>query len=131
MAYGQTNSGKTYTILGPQDGRKENWGMLQRAIERIFGLIEFEILGDRDNRFELNLSVFEIYDEKIFDLLGSTERIKSQRLKAIEGLDGTYIKGLSMKKLESLDQALGLMRQAESFRTVAESSYNVNSSRSH
>lgn len=105
--------------------------MLQRAIERIFGLIESEILGDGDNRFELNLSVFEIYDEKIFDLLGSTERIKSQRLKAIEGLDGTYIKGLSMKKLESLDQALGLMRQAESFRTVAESSYNVNSSRSH
>ena len=72
--------------------------MLQRAIERIFGLIESEILGDGNNRFELNFLVFEIYDEKIFDLLGSTERIKSQRLKAIEGLDGTYIKGLSMKK---------------------------------
>ena len=93
MAYGQTNSGKTYTILGPQDGVKENWGMLQRAIERIFGLIEFEMAGDKENRFEINLSVFEIYDEKIFDLLAGQELGKCQRLKAIEGLGGTYVKG--------------------------------------
>ncbi|ETO32244.1 kinesin motor protein, partial [Reticulomyxa filosa] len=61
-AYGQTGSGKTYTMEGPTHDRGVNY----RAIKELF-----EVIEQRQENFTYNLklSMIEIYNEKIQDLL--------------------------------------------------------------
>ncbi len=75
---GQTGAGKTYTIVGncPEiNSDSDNYkvslltnerGILPRALQRVFD----EQTAKKDSR--ITISFFEIYNEKIFDLLNST-----------------------------------------------------------
>ncbi|KAH9053425.1 hypothetical protein Ae201684P_015194 [Aphanomyces euteiches] len=56
FAYGVTNSGKTYTILGTP----ENPGILPETFEALF---------KKSEKFKVTASYLEIYNEKVFDLL--------------------------------------------------------------
>lgn len=71
LVYGQTTSGKTYTMLGSPD----NPGILPCALRDIFKAIQTE----KENQYKVVISYLEIYNEIINDLLipGSTNlRIK-------------------------------------------------------
>ena len=70
MAYGQTDSGKTYTILGPDSSEPKYYGMVKMATIEIFDTIQKMKDEDTQNLYniDLTLSVFEIYAEKMFDL---------------------------------------------------------------
>ncbi|TKC46666.1 hypothetical protein EI555_012319, partial [Monodon monoceros] len=68
FAYGQTASGKTYTMLGSQD----YLGVIPRAIHDIFQKIK----KFPDREFLLRVSYMEIYNETITDLLCDTEKMK-------------------------------------------------------
>ena len=59
--YGQTTSGKTYTMIGTP----ELPGVLPCAIKHIFQSIE----SDRENEYNVWVSYLEIYNEQINDLL--------------------------------------------------------------
>lgn len=63
FAYGNTNSGKSYTIFGKpnQHNRKTTDGILFRVVQDIF--------KKEPDRISLKISAFEIYNEKVFDLL--------------------------------------------------------------
>ena len=64
FAYGQTGTGKTFTITGvPQD--QELKGILPRAFESIFKQIEC----DSTKEYLVRASFLEIYNEEIRDLL--------------------------------------------------------------
>lgn len=62
FAYGQTGTGKTYTM----DGTPENRGVNYRTLEELFRLSQ-----ERSSimRHELFVSMLEVYNEKIRDLL--------------------------------------------------------------
>ena len=62
LAYGQTSSGKTYTMKGEED----NFGLIPQTIREIFKKI-------RENEMVAKVSInyFEIYNENIFDLLSN------------------------------------------------------------
>lgn len=64
MAYGQTSSGKTYTMKGTED----NQGIIPLALRSLFKTIE-------ENKLlaEIRISYLEIYNENIIDLLNSIE----------------------------------------------------------
>merc|ERR1712037_768934 len=66
FAYGQTGSGKTYTMEGP----RENPGVNLRALKYLFKIQE-----ERTPQFQYNIkvSIFEIYNEKINDLIFDAE----------------------------------------------------------
>ena len=66
FAYGQTGSGKTYTMEGP----KENPGVNLRALKHLFKISE-----ERSPQFQykIKVSIFEIYNEKINDLIHGAE----------------------------------------------------------
>lgn len=64
MAYGQTGAGKTYTMLGSETEK----GVIPRAIHSIFDKIRGRI-GDYD--YQVCLSIVEIYNEQVRDLLSS------------------------------------------------------------
>lgn len=67
MAYGQTSSGKSYTLLGGEVEGSE--GILPRFVQDLF---EFKQQGDYEH-FEVKCSFFEIYNEQIYDLLQQSE----------------------------------------------------------
>lgn len=62
FAYGQTGTGKTYTMEGTPDNRGVNY----RTLEELF-----RISKERScvMRYELFVSMLEVYNEKIRDLL--------------------------------------------------------------
>jgi kinesin family protein C2/C3 len=66
IAYGQTGSGKTYTMMGPED----NPGVNIRAIKELL-----RICQEREQiAYTLKVSVLEVYNETLVDLLASTEQ---------------------------------------------------------
>jgi centromeric protein E len=64
LAYGQTASGKTYTMKG-NDG---NQGIIPLTLYHLFSTIE-----EKNLIAEIRISYIEIYNENIIDLLNSVE----------------------------------------------------------
>ena len=62
FAYGQTGTGKTFTM----EGTPEHRGVNYRTLEELFRISE-ERRGIM--KYELLVSMFEVYNEKIRDLL--------------------------------------------------------------
>ncbi|KAF8080607.1 hypothetical protein N665_0932s0007 [Sinapis alba] len=67
FAYGETNAGKTYTMEGLSHDR----GLYARCFEELFDLANSDATST--SRFSFSVSVFEIYNEQIRDLLWETE----------------------------------------------------------
>ena len=67
--YGQTNSGKTYTMKGSSSSENENAepnpGLIQMTLREIFA--KGELL--KNSQIKVQISYYEIYQEKIYDLL--------------------------------------------------------------
>lgn len=62
FAYGQTGTGKTFTMEGPPNNRGVNY----RTVEQLF-----EIAKERSEMFSYDIcvSVLEVYNEQLRDLL--------------------------------------------------------------
>ena len=85
FAYGQTNSGKTYTILGPSRkdksliySKKES-GILIRSMELVFDELNLPHLN---NTFQL--SIKEIYIKKSQNLIDDCESKDWKKVKSFE-----------------------------------------------
>lgn len=118
--YGQTTSGKTYTMLGTPDLP----GVLPCSVRDVFTAIT------TDTQFEYNVwaSYLEIYNEQINDLLapGSTNlKIKE------DPKQGVRIQGLKQQQVWTFDQVIILMNYGEEHRCYRETSIHEHSSRSH
>ncbi|KAG0571893.1 hypothetical protein KC19_VG051600 [Ceratodon purpureus] len=120
FAYGQTSSGKTYTMRGsPQEP-----GIIPLAVQEIFKNIQ-EAEG---REFLLRVSYMEIYNEEINDLLAPENR----KLQVHENIEkGVFVAGLREEIVVSPEQVLDLMTAGETYRHVGETNMNVYSSRSH
>ena len=155
FAYGITNAGKTYTIMGKGGAPSSasgsgstrpssltvspDMGVIPRALHDI--LQRVKNLGE--DRYRVNLAYFEIYNEQCFDLIGPkkspADASSSARslhgpapLKLRESRDGKiFVKGLSRRKVESLEHGLGLIRAAMKKRHTSSNNINSDSSRSH
>ncbi|XWS27903.1 hypothetical protein CRYUN_Cryun25bG0020100 [Craigia yunnanensis] len=81
FAYGQTGSGKTYTMMG-RPGQLEEKGLIPRSLEQIFQTKQ--ALQPQGWRYEMQVSMLEIYNETIRDLL-STNRDASRNENGVAG----------------------------------------------
>ncbi|OAD81358.1 hypothetical protein PHYBLDRAFT_3763, partial [Phycomyces blakesleeanus NRRL 1555(-)] len=126
FAYGVTNSGKTYSIMGtPQDP-----GLLPRTLDVIFNSVKL------DDKFEYGIwvSFAEIYTEKIYDLLVPPDRQLKRRALSLkyEFRSGhKYISGLKEVKVQSIEEAYVILREGQRNRAVFSTIMNQTSSRSH
>ena len=121
IAYGMTNAGKTHTIQGTAN----NAGSLPRLVEEIFK--REEILHEE---CELKLSILEIYQEDIYDLLNKDK--KRDKLKIRDGGDGRMeVSKLSTHQIKSSEEAFKLMDVATANRSNSKTKLNSGSSRSH
>ena len=124
FAYGQSGSGKTYTMYGNDIYDHDSKGVIPRIVEEIFKRVE---KSDRNIDFQFKLSVLEIYKEVLFDLF-----TQENNLKIIENKEtGIYIENLSQVYLSSIEEFFNYVDLAQKNRKVAETKLNHNSSRSH
>eukprot|EP00911_Craspedida_sp_UC1_P002509 UC1_evm1s1864 len=120
FAYGQTGSGKTYTLFGT-DG---DAGIVPRALADIFETLAR--VGDREHI--VRLSVVEVYNEVLIDLLSKQERALAMRETAGGAL---YVAGLTEQRINTFLDALALLHEAMSARRIGATSANERSSRAH
>jgi hypothetical protein len=121
ISYGQTSTGKTYTIEGP--GR-ENPGILMRTARELFQMAEENIKFD----FKISLSILEIYNENVYDLL--TEG--TPNLNIFENSNGNLqIPDLHPIKISNFEETEKLCKLSHKLRRTSHTSYNDRSSRSH
>jgi len=121
FAYGQTGSGKTFTMEGVEDNRGVNF----RALSELFRIKRQR----KDYVYKISVSMKEIYNEKIRDLLAEKE--SEEELKILTGDRGMYVKGLTSIPVETEEDVLTMMKRGNSNRSVGKTNMNEHSSRSH
>ncbi|XP_023731886.1 kinesin-like protein KIN-7N isoform X1 [Lactuca sativa] len=120
FAYGQTSSGKTFTM----NGSENDPGIIHRAVKDIFAKIDMST----DREFLIRVSYMEIYNEEINDLFA----VENQKLQIHESLErGIFVAGLREEIVNNAEQVLKLIEMGEVNRHFGETNMNVRSSRSH
>ncbi|ELU12712.1 hypothetical protein CAPTEDRAFT_83397, partial [Capitella teleta] len=123
FAYGQTASGKTFTMMGNED----HPGLIPRAIQEIFDTIE----NTPEREFLIRASYVEIYNENVMDLLGPKDSVK-KNLDVREDKDGNvFVNNLTEKICNQPEALLSHLKMGESNRHFAATNMNERSSRSH
>ena len=127
FCYGQTGTGKTYTMEGfTYESKNPNRGIIQRTIQDIFNFIE--TTSDENTKFIIRCSFLQIYNENISDLLKSDKKnlqIREDKKK------GIYVDLLSEWAVRSPLDLYALLRRGGSTRTTSATYMNDVSSRSH
>ncbi|KAL0005919.1 hypothetical protein SO802_013480 [Lithocarpus litseifolius] len=125
FAYGQTGTGKTFTM----EGTPENRGVNYRTLEELF-----RISDERGGimRYELFVSMLEVYNEKIRDLLIDNSNQPAKKLEIKQAAEGTQeVPGLVEAHVYSTEDVWELMKTGSRARSVGSTNANELSSRSH
>uniref|UniRef100_A0A8D3AMN9 Kinesin-like protein n=1 Tax=Scophthalmus maximus TaxID=52904 RepID=A0A8D3AMN9_SCOMX len=113
FAYGQTSSGKTHTMEGNLHD-PQGMGIIPRIAEDIF---EHIFAMDENLEFHIKVSYFEIYMDKIRDLLDVHVC--------------SFTKGCTERFVTSPEEVMDVIDQGKANRHVAVTNMNEHSSRSH
>jgi len=132
FAYGQTGTGKTYTMSGDMS---ETFGMLSDAagiIPRVLHSLFTKLEVDQAES-SVKCSFIELYNEELRDLLASDDHTK---LKIFEdgqkkGHSGTFVQGMEESHIENATAGIRLLQEGSHKRQVAATKCNDLSSRSH
>ncbi|EOA26502.1 hypothetical protein CARUB_v10022551mg [Capsella rubella] len=137
FAYGQTGTGKTYTMEG--GARKKNGeipsdaGVIPRAVKQIFDILEAQSAAE----YSLKVSFLELYNEELTDLLAPEETKftddKSKKPLALmeDGKGGVFVRGLEEEIVCTADEIYKVLEKGSAKRRTAETLLNKQSSRSH
>ncbi|XP_049914415.1 centromere-associated protein E isoform X12 [Epinephelus moara] len=122
FAYGQTSSGKTFTMMGSD----RSPGVIPLAVEDVFQTIK----NCPKKEFLLRVSYMEIYNETVTDLL--VDSWKRKPLEVRETINkNIYVADLTEELVTSPAQALAWIRKGEKNRHYGKTKMNQRSSRSH
>ncbi|GMI94118.1 MALECTIN DOMAIN KINESIN 2 [Hibiscus trionum] len=123
FAYGQTGTGKTFTM----EGTGQNRGVNYRTLEQLF-----QIATERSGTFMYNISVsvLEVYNEQIRDLLSTSST--SKRLEIKQSAEGFHhVPGLVEAKVDNVKEVWNVLQMGSNSRAVGSNNVNEHSSRSH
>ncbi|XP_051557985.1 centromere-associated protein E isoform X5 [Myxocyprinus asiaticus] len=122
FAYGQTSSGKTFTMMGSE----HNPGVIPLAMADVFKTIK----NCPKKEFLLRVSYMEIYNETVTDLL--CDSWKRKPLEIREGnYKNVYVADLTEEMVTSPEQVLSWITKGEKNRHYGKTKMNQRSSRSH
>ncbi|XP_019610093.2 kinesin-like protein KIFC3 isoform X3 [Rhinolophus sinicus] len=124
FAYGQTGAGKTYTM----EGTPENPGINQRALQLLFSEVQEKA---SDWEYTITVSVAEIYNEVLRDLLGQEPQEKLEIRLCPDGSGQLYVPGLTEFQVQSVDDINKVFEFGHTNRTTEFTNLNEHSSRSH
>ncbi|KZV48967.1 125 kDa kinesin-related protein-like [Dorcoceras hygrometricum] len=142
FAYGQTGTGKTYTMegeckrskSGPNGELPPEAGVIPRAVKQIFDTLE-----GQNAEYSVKVTFLELYNEEITDLLAPEEisRVnmedKQKKLLPLmeDGKGGVLVRGLEEEIVASASEIFTLLERGSAKRRTAETLLNKQSSRSH
>ncbi|EQL30299.1 kinesin family member 11 [Blastomyces dermatitidis ATCC 26199] len=130
FAYGQTGTGKTYTMSGDMDDTlgllSDAAGIIPRVLYSLFKKLE-------DMEHSVKCSFIELYNEELRDLLSSEDgtKLKIYEDGAKKGNHGTMVQGLGETYIHSASAGIKLLQEGSYKRQVAATKCNDLSSRSH
>eukprot|EP01083_Nonionella_stella_P175106 608842_1 len=134
FAFGQTGSGKTYTMFGPESTSLRNveeLGIIPRSVDYLFKLLN----GDGNiMKYQVSLSIVEVYKEILRDLLLSSAKEKKnrKRLEILSAGKEIVVKNCTEKQCESVNDILSYIVLAQSNRAKQTTDFiGHDSSRSH
>ena len=131
FAYGQTGTGKTYTMGILETVYDERAGIIPRAISQIFD----HVAAQETAEIHVTLSFLQIYRESIQDLLATASgelRGPDENLVIREDPHrGFYVEGLQEYSVRNYGEAEALLNLGLESRAIASTLMNVTSSRSH
>ncbi|XP_062863309.1 kinesin family member 3Cb [Trichomycterus rosablanca] len=124
FAYGQTGTGKTYTMQGlPMDPEKR--GVIPNSFHQIFT----QISRSQNQQYLVRVSYLEIYQDEVRDLL---YKDNNKKLCLKENPDlGVYVKDLSSVVTKNIKEIEHVMNLGNQSRSVGFTKMNEHSSRSH
>eukprot|EP01064_Diplonema_japonicum_P035066 TRINITY_DN747_c4_g2_i1.p1 TRINITY_DN747_c4_g2~~TRINITY_DN747_c4_g2_i1.p1 ORF type:complete len:875 (+),score=196.84 TRINITY_DN747_c4_g2_i1:55-2625(+) len=128
FAYGQTSSGKSFTMLG--EGHHQ--GIVPLAVGDMFRHVEEQQATGRD--IVIKCSMLEIYNEHLRDLLLEDQPDQQRPLLRVVSspMRGTYVDGAIRRTVTSPAQFIQYIhKEAAARRVQATHSMNLRSSRSH
>ncbi|XP_069097594.1 centromere-associated protein E isoform X2 [Pleurodeles waltl] len=122
FAYGQTSSGKTYTMMGTNT----SCGIIPQAIHDVF-----KVINEIPNReFLLRVSYMEIYNETVTDLLCDDRKKKPLEIR--EDMNrNVYVADLTEELVVLPQNVMDWIKKGEKNRHYGETKMNERSSRSH
>ncbi|KAM9354827.1 kinesin family member 3Cb [Pholidichthys leucotaenia] len=124
FAYGQTGTGKTYTMQGVSSD-PDRRGVIPNSFEHIFT----QISRTQNQKYLVRSSYLEIYQEEIRDLLCKDN---NKKLELKENPDyGVYVKDLSSVVTKNATEIEHVMKIGNQSRSVGFTNMNERSSRSH
>lgn len=125
FAYGQTSSGKTFTMMGDEKIPILK-GIIPRSFDHIMSIIDS---SSDDKQFILRCSFLEIYNEEVHDLLTHDKKAKCELREAPQ--KGFYVKDLTQILIHSISDLNKLKTMGNNNKAVGETNMNEKSSRSH
>ncbi|XP_044489949.1 kinesin-like protein KIN-5C [Mangifera indica] len=142
FAYGQTGTGKTFTMegeckrskSGPNGELPAEAGVIPRAVKQIFDTLE-----SQNAEYSVKVTFLELYNEEITDLLAPEEisripleeKPKKQLPLMEDGKGGVLVRGLEEEIVTSAGEIFTLLERGSAKRRTAETLLNKQSSRSH
>ncbi|XVF18221.1 hypothetical protein REPUB_Repub11eG0002900 [Reevesia pubescens] len=127
FAYGQTGTGKTFTMEGTKEARGVNF----RTLEELFRIIKER---QKLYRYEISVSALEVYNEQIRDLLvsGSQQCMMAKRLEIRQVGEGIHhVPGLVEAHVNNMNEVWEVLQTGSNARAVGSTNANEHSSRSH
>ena len=106
LAYGQTSSGKTFTMQGVADN-PEYEGIIPRIVKYIFNKVEQ--IRSEEISYTVKISMVELYNEKFKDLTNPNKnnlQVREDKTK------GVYIEDLTEHSVEDTDSVFDLITKA-------------------
>ncbi|KAE9619448.1 putative plus-end-directed kinesin ATPase [Lupinus albus] len=139
FAYGQTGTGKTYTMEGGMRNKGGDLpaeaGVIPRAVRQIFNILEAQ-----NADYSMKVTFVELYNEEVTDLLAPEDNSSSRPIEEkpkkpitlLEDGKGTVIlRGLEEESVYSVNEIYTLLERGASKRRTADTLLNKRSSRSH
>ncbi|KAI9673351.1 MAG: kinesin motor protein cin8 [Trizodia sp. TS-e1964] len=132
FAYGQTGTGKTYTMSGDMSDTfgllSDSAGIIPRVLHSLFNKLEAD-----EAESSVKCSFIELYNEELRDLLSAEDNVK---LKIYEegnkkGHNATMVQGMEESHIQNAIAGIKLLRSGSFKRQVAATKCNDLSSRSH
>lgn len=131
FAYGQTGTGKTYTMEGERSDYECSWqddpkaGIVPRALDQLF-----ETLSESSGTSQVAVSYMELYNEKLYDLLNPTDDFASLSIYEDKG-GKVKIGRLAQIAVTKKEEIFEILQKGSAKRQKAATKLNSCSSRSH
>ncbi len=120
MAIGATGSGKTYTMMGDTAPGSEHSGFIPRLCHKLFEHIKGSG-SEQGATYKVQLSMVEVYNEKVRDLLHPPLKPLQVRQHSKYGI---YVNKLRKVAVTSVEEVASLTKEALGCRAKANTNTN-------